>query len=306
MNRKVIALILTLTSAFFISNASNYEVITDSAIKPKTSINFELVQGEINSKNRANLVLKWGTFGYIEPVENVGLDFAYRMDWLNTLNYFMGEEITSPQTEYELGAHYIYKTKHRVFKDRVILSNLIVDQFRRGNTEYTVREIKYLTLDIDHKYTRGFRGGFIGKTSKYYYKVEDVPLGVEGSVQPYLTSSGLYLGFLIQQYRNAILKVEDYGIRSTSDGADWFFDLLVIPFNKFEAPDAHPYVQNYLDNEYKSSPVGFRVGFSYYQVERKLKTRKFGGKSHRIEGGWKPSQGWYAMMSYSTTLFMWK
>lgn len=311
MKKSILTLLVVLSGFLAKAQEIKYEVLYDNPVKPWWSLNFEFVQIDMGINNIDGASFNFGAFGYLEPVNGLGLDYVYRRSWLTAGG--LGSKEYKPNTDLEIGGHYIFASNTRNKKTKIVLSkeysgdtysyNAITNTRTVSRTE----TVKFFQMQAKRMINSGLRAGFISKTGPFGFseKEEDLNVGTIITGNANLTSSGFYFGLLRQYYTNVFVKVEDWGIKYNSIGRDFYVDLLFMPVNTFELAEVEPLALEDVDipfDNLSSSPLGFRVGFSVYQTEAKKRTGKFFGTGGKLEFGIKPYQGIFFNGSWSITL----
>ena len=309
MKKLILGLALLVSSTLLTAQNLNYKKLYDNPVKPWFSLNLELLQLDLNVSNLDAMSFGSGIFGYVEPVNGLGIDYVWRQSWFTAGD--LGFKDYAPNKELEIGAHYILFSKTKQKNTKIVLSReykgstYSYNPTTKTGTRTTTEEIKFINIPANRMINTGLRAGLIRKAGPYGFSEKEEELGIGIIVDGYanLKSTGFYVGLLSQYYTNVFAEVESYGIRYNSIGRDVYFDVLFIPTNNFEIIESDPvFTANFLNENLSDSPFGFRLGFSTYQTEKKTRTGKFFGTGGKLELGMKPYQGFYAMASFSITL----
>ena len=211
--------------------------------------------------------------------------------------------------ELNLGGTYTLLEKNSVKKTRVILNREYAGTYTTTNykgqtVSSRVETITYTVIPAKRYTAIGARGGYYMKRGAFGFGNEASDRGLDTPIdETALTSVGLYAGLFKRSIKNVFIETKDYGVQYNSIGDDISFDLLLVPVNNFsdlnnESADVTEPIKTVLGN----SPIGFRIGWTRYQVEKKSRTgKKFGG-SKSFEVGLKPFQGLFFNAAWAITL----
>ena len=118
-----------------------------------------------------------------------------------------------------------------------------------------------------------------------------------------LTSIGIYAGLTRRSLKNIFVDVDGYGVNFNSIGDDYALDLIFVPVNIFRDLNAdHENVSETIRGQLGNFPIGFRIGWYRYQIEKKTRTGKKFGLSASFETGIKPYQGFFINGGLGLTL----
>ena len=308
---KKLLLTLAICSATLGSKAQqvNYKILNDEPRKPWWSLNLDLFHTEMGINNLDGISFNLGFYGYVDPLENLGLDYSFRRSWLTGgqlgFNEFDGNR------DLEIGGHFtfldkIVKKKTKIVLDREYTGSSYSTNVYGDRVETRSEKVTYLMVPARRRVMTGIRAGLINEKGPYSIddKDEEFPNVIEGKYN--FTSSGIYLGLLRRSYTNVFIEAEGWGVTFNSAAFDIFADLLIMPGADFEELLLNPTDANLTSEQVKEnldgSPLGFRIGFNMYQAAPKKETGKMFGITGRLDVGRRPYQGWYAGGSLAITL----
>ena len=276
------------------SNAGQvkYTVTDQEAPNPWLNLSVDLVQVDMGIDNIDGASFNLGFHGYVDPLDFVGLDYAYRRSVL-TGNF------TGSNSDLEVGGHFFFQDKVVERKTKIILDYEERDDYSEAQTQ---RVISSTTIHVpaERRILRGLRGGMIRKSGPL--GISDVEGVIEGEAN--LTSTGFYVGGIQRTLINVFADVEGYGEQFNSGGRAWSVDVLIYPTHtlaienlKTNGIDAAG-----VEETFDGGSLGFRVMYDLFQIAPKKKTGKLFGMSVRIEAGSKPYQGFYVGGSWGLTI----
>ncbi|MGB3948091.1 MAG: hypothetical protein WBM13_08900 [Bacteroidia bacterium] len=309
MKTKLLVSVLFLSSISFAQESVNYEVIKDEPIEPKISVNLDLFNIDINTKVSRlqvdNISFNIGTFGHVMPLNFVGIDFNIHKAWL-TLGK-IGYKDYPGNLEMNVGGFFFFTDRTTIKqKTRVVLKT------QRGT--YNGKDVTTTTfIEVPAKIQKrfGVRAGLYQKSGPFNFRDFSKDPKDNFAVEPPFeytkySSFGLYGGLMWRRISNIIIKDPKYGQSGTSGATDIYMEAMVIPVNKFTALEQEytgdKNVTSMVHNVGKESPIGFRIGFKKYQVEKKAVTGRKFGRAGIAEFGYRPYIGWFANAGVAITL----
>lgn len=307
MKKKLLfALLLSSGGAF--AQQVNYEVIKDEPIEPRISINLDLFNIDINTKISKlqidNISMNIGTFGHVMPLSFVGVDFNIHKAWLTMGK--IGFKDYPGNLEMNVGGFFFFTDRMTTkLKTRIVLKS------ERGT--YNGKEVTTTTfIEVPAKIQKrfGVRAGLYQKSGPFnfrdYSKTDDLFAPAPAFEYLKYNSVGFYGGLMWRRISNIIIKDPKYGQSGTSGATDIYVEAMVIPVNKFTALEASyagdKNVTAIVKATDKDSPIGFRIGFKKYQVEKKAVTGRKFGRAGIAEFGYRPYIGWFANAGVAITL----
>lgn len=312
MGRYIGVILLVFLSHYFYSQKVNYEVIKDEPFEPKASVNLDIVNIDLNSGTKNiridNISMNIGVFGYVKPIENIGVDFRVHKSWLVAGK--LGFPNYPGNFELSLGSHMMLTNNVKTKNTRVVLSSK-TDRNYSTNTE-TITST-YITMPAKRMLKLGVRGGIYYKSGPFNfgdYKDDDLTIQLPGTFvteETKISSFGIYAGLLARKIRNVIIKDKQFGRSFNSGGVDIYFDALIVPVNNFkDLQDGIAEDDVNVTEEVKSYksvvPIGFRLGYTIYATEKK----EFIGKKFGFAGfgelGYKPYQGVFITAGIGVTI----
>jgi hypothetical protein len=299
---KKLILALTLLTPFFTQAQSiKYETIKDDpSVAPWLSVNVDLFDMEMpfSSLDAAieNMSFNLGVWGHVEvPKLPVGIDYSFRKSWFVVGALF--KENMPGHTEMQLGAHFFLRDNTKTKPLKVSLKVTSNETSRGRSTTET-----YITVNGKLRSQLGLRGGLMYKASGLTIS-EDEPTPSNIELTKY-TSTGLYAGLLNRRTTNLVVDTDRYGLASkTSKATNIYLDALISFSNRFEDignnnADVSTEIKDFLG----SFPIGARIGYQVYQVEKRAVTGKMFGLSARGEAGYRPYYGPYIAGTVGLTI----
>ncbi len=300
---------VALASQAFAQKVS-YKILQDDPqnFHPKLSINLLIGGIEMGVKNIQGTNVYVGAFGHYLLNDRLGLQFnaGYSLLTLGRLGY--PDYPVSKQLN--AGAMYLLSKSVKSKQIKVIL------KIERG-TNRDGREVQtttYLMVPGTRQVYNGVRGGLYYKGGAFgFHEQKNASLDALGFENASLNSMGVYAGLMHRALTNLIIKTDKYDKCMNSLGVDVYLDALIVPVNSFTllntpgfgSTGAFKPDNNITDevNKYiKSSPIGFRIGWSGFQISPKSVTGKKFGMCYNFEGGLLPYQGWFIRGGVGITL----
>jgi hypothetical protein len=309
--KKITLLIASLTLiANTYSQNVNYKILQNDPqnFYPKLNLNLMLGGIEMGIKNIDGTSIYTGAHGFYMLNDRMGAQASFCFPLL-TLGRLGFADYPSAKS-FEAGGLLFLSKNSKMKKIKVIL------KMERGtNTDgREVQTTTYIMVPGTQEVELGFRGGFYSKTGPFGLRQQKITqLEAAGIQNTSLTSVGLYAGVVRRTLNNMLISTDNFGKCMNSLGSDIYADLMIIPYNNFtllKSPDSYSTGSfkkgdNATDeiNKYiKSSPLGFRIGWTGYQIAPKSVTGKRFGMSFNFEGGLMPYQGWFVKGGISITI----
>lgn len=311
--KKIVLMVSVFLSGSGVSLAQNgqvsYEVIKDAPIEPKVSVNLDLFNIDINTKISRlqvdNISFNLGTYGYVMPLNNVGIDFNIHKAWL-TLGKIAFKDYPG-NFETNIGAFLFFTDREKIkSKTKVVLKSSTSSYNGKSVTSTT-----FITVPAKQQSRFGVRAGLFQKSGPFNFRDYsddpkdnfDLPPAFE---HVKYNSVGIYGGLMWRKISNIILNTTQYGKCGTSGGTDYYLEALFIPVTHFSNLDpeytADKNVTSIVKGLGTESPIGFRMGFKKYQVEKKAVTGKKFGRAGMGEFGYRPYIGWFMNAGVAITL----
>ena len=309
MKKQSWILVLSLMMGTVHAQNTSYKILHDKAEKPWLSLNLEILNLGMGISNFDGLYTGLGFYGFIDPIDKAGMEFGFRKSFLTSGQ--LGFREYDGNTDFELGGHYFLLDQIRKKDTKIVLKR------EYGGTSYSTNvsgdrvatrseTVTYIMVPARRRVMTGVRGGLISGSGPYSISDKDdlFPSVIEGNFN--LSNSGVYLGLIRRSLRNVYVDVEEYGINYNSAGFDFFADVLLMPASSLEvlSLDASNALlnANTIDETLDESSLGFRLGFSMYQIAPKKQTGKMFGFAAKGEAGIRPYQGIYIAGGLSITL----
>ncbi len=294
MKTSLLILSVSISMTYFLQAQNiEYKVIYDSPVKPKTSVNIDLLQLDAGFSNTDGTSFNLGSYGHYMPDESIGIDYNLKFSWLA-----FGKSVYSDYPgnfELNLGAFYRLRSENTVKNTKVVVKAKDIIHTTANNESNVSRQYTYITVPANRYKESGVRGGIYRKSGAFNYseyKRDRDYLGDTAEMK--LSSTGIYAGLYMSSIKNVFVETNEYGIQYTSIGDDFYADILLVPFNRFsDLQRAGENVTSYVKENKGAVPLGFRFGWKRYQVEKKERTNKRFGLSYMGETGYKPYQGWF-------------
>lgn len=280
------------------ANAENYKILSNDPPKtPKLSLNTDLFQFELIGKSLAASTSNVSVWGHYEIMdEKLGAQYLLRKSFLA---FGRLEEKNFPgHTEIEMGGYYTLFNSVRSMKTKVMLqreytgttysTNVSGDgTYQRNYTD------TYLLIPSDKKFMALVRGGLYSKS--YGISLNDLIDDFRysnGYEYAKIHSMGIYAGLNLRLLTSIFIDTENYGVQYASIGNDLYFDVLMLPVNNFKKLDGTD-ISDVVKNNLGKNPLGFKVGYRLYQVDKQEKTGKMYGLCATAEAGVRPYSGWF-------------
>ena len=300
MKKVALSILTFICLTYTMGQTINYNVIKNEPIEPNISINLDFFNLDLNTDvqnlRTDNMSFNAGLFGYVKLAGPLEVDFNVHRSWL-VLGKISFQDYPG-HTELNGGINF-WLTKRDVTKDtRVVLKS---DVSRSGNIETT--STTYITVPALHRKRIGLRGGLYSKSGPFNFEAYAGDLDNQDIVETKISSFGIYGGFNFRTITNIIIKDNVYGRSMNSAGRDVYIDAIFAPINRFkDLNNDGDNVSETIRGLRTTSPIGFRLGYKTYQVEKKNFTGKKFGICGIGEFGYKPYQGWFITAGFGVTL----
>ncbi|MFM7024221.1 MAG: hypothetical protein ACKOXB_14705 [Flavobacteriales bacterium] len=273
----------------------NYKVLHDNPdLRPWLSVNLDLLQLDMGVSNIDGTSFNLGAYGFYEPVHRLGVNYNIKFPWL-TFGKIANKNYPS-NFELDLGGYFGLISYEKTKKTQIVLKKEYKGSTYSSSYDNRPTEtVTYIMVPARQKVYIGVRAGLNHKNGPFNYDTyQNDPLYLGDIEETALSSYGIYAGIYKRRLRNVFLDVENYGPRFNSIGDDFFLDVMLFPSNRFsDVNNNNADVSDFVKTNTNASPLGFRVGWMRYQIEKKNRTGKMFGMSGRFEAGYKPYQGWF-------------
>ena len=279
----------------------NTDVVTDNPkIDNWLSVNLDLFDMEVPGSSLEaaiqNVSFNIGTWGHVEvPKLPVGLQYSYRQSWF--VLGAIGNKNMPKHSDIQLGAYFFLSDKTKTKSLKVGLKT----SSKQTATTRTTTDT-YINMDGQQRNQFGVRAGLINKRSGLSLDPENpTPSNIETTKH---SSTGLYAGIINRKTTNLVVNTDRYGLASTASKASNIYVDAIIGFtNSFEDIDNNNAdVTDEIKTHLGGFPIGARIGYQVYQVEKRSVTGKMFGLSTRGELGYRPFYGPYLSASVGITL----
>lgn len=305
MKKSLLLFWCLLTGIFTQAQLVNYstEANNPQDYYPKLNINL-LVSGLDGSyTNFDGMYFYSGIHGQYMINQRLGVQWNANRSWF-TLGR-LGFPDYKPSNDLNAGAVFYLTNSTRTRKVNVVLKS------ENGKTQGST-----VTTSIQVPASRvmqwGLRAGLHRKSVAYGLSDEVYdPLESQGVKHASYKCVALYGGLIKRRLTNVVVNVDGYGRRFNSLGFETYLDAILTVSNKFtlldpdvmgtsfkQGQDISPEVKNLL----KTSPIGFRIGWTGYQIAPKTVTDKKFGASYNFEVGIMPYQGIFVRGGIGLTL----
>jgi len=277
------------------------ELVTDNPnIDNWLSVNVDLFDMEIpgSSLDAAieNLSFNAGVWGHVEvPKLPIGLQYSYRQSWF--VLGAIGNKNMPKHKELQLGASFFLKDNTKSKSLKVGLKSSSSETKTTRTTTQT-----YINKNGKQRNQLGLRAGLLYKASGLTIDTENpTPSNIE-TIE--YKSTGLYAGILNRKTTNLVLNTDRFGLVSTaSKASNIYLDAIIGFSNTFvDIDNANADVSDEIKTHLDGFPIGARLGFQVYQVEKRDITGKMFGLSARGEAGYRPYYGPYLSASVGLTI----
>jgi len=280
-----------------------YKILHDNPdVKPWLNINLDILQLDMGISNIEGFSFNLGSFGFFEPVERIGVYYNVKFPWL-TFGKMANKKYPS-NFDLDLGGYFGLLSYQKTKKTQIILKREYKGSTYSRNTENRPTEtVTFIMVPALQKVYIGARGGIIFKRGPFNYGDYQDDMFYLGPVdETALSSFGFYAGIYKRRLRNVFMDVTGYGTRFNSIGDDFYLDALIYASNRFTDINTNTDVSDFVSNNAGASPIGFRIGWMRYQIEKKARTGKMFGIAGKFEAGYKPYQGWFVNGGIAITL----
>lgn len=282
-----------------LSQQINYTITSNETKKsPMVSINTDLLHLEMMQHDlTAPMSFNVAVWGHVEILPSfIGTQFTLRRSLYNFGR--LEEQNFAPNLEIELGGYLIFS--NRVIKKKTVV---VLDRKETDNWDGTrTTTTKSITIPAEKRRQYLLRGGFYRKSTgnSLEYLEEFKDLNNNSNFVNYKTA-GLYAGIGIRTLTSLFVKTDTYGNQFNSAGRDVYFDLMVLPSNKWEDMSGND-VTDVVTSLTKQSPLGARIGIKLFQIDPKAKTNKTFGMCYMFETGIKPYTGFFLQGGIGLTI----
>lgn len=279
----------------------NYKVTYDNpVIRPVWILNADILDMDVYLENLDGIAFNLGLWGSVEPVDRIGIDYRLRRSWLS-LGALGGN--AAPNFKMELGGYYSILKSVKTKSTRIILK---MDDSRVYGPDVTTvtTTATFITIPAKKQTELILRGGFYHQSGTYSKdepalgKGEEITIGKGDFAK--ISANGFYAGIASRTISNVFINTDKYGSQFNSIAQVIFADI-IITGNNFKDYDFGTDITAQVKAARDVLPVGFRIGFTKYQIEKKKLTGKKFGLSQTYEIGYRPYQGFYAGASLSIT-----
>ena len=284
-----------LMSCSLFAQQTSYRLLHDGAPSPKLNLNLEFFTIDLGTSNIDGGSFNLGATGFFQPVSNLGVQWNVKRS-LWTFGALSHEDAAA-NLDISAGGYFFLNSKEVKKPTKVTLKTEYKGSEYSRNVsgdlvEKRTEEVTFMMVPANRTISNGVRAGYYMKRGPF----ANDNLESEGFDQPLnyfsLTSMGAYVGLTRRSLKNVFVDVDGYGVQYNSIGDDFALDLLIVPVNIFRDLDADKEnVSPIVRDQLGGIPLGFRIGWYRYQIEKRTRTGKRFGMSTSIEAGIKPYQG---------------
>lgn len=283
------------------------QVIEDNPPNPRLNVNLELLNVDMGIKNIDGMSFNVGTFGFFEPVDGLGAQWNIKKSLFTfgkNKNYGVPANLEINGGGYFMAGGKTVKKKTKIVLNKEYKGSEYSRNVHGDWVETRTEEVTSVMIPANRFIQKGFRAGYYmkrGPFSRDDIGFEEVGTIIDGIS---LTSMGVYGGVTARYITNVFINTQDHGVQFNSIGNDFYFDVMFVPVNIFRntAEEGKPVISDAVKSVHGKNPMGFRVGWSRYQVAPKAQTGKTFGISGSFEAGYKPYQGIFFNGSLGLTL----
>lgn len=303
-----------LLSINVLSQNVDYKVEYDNPQEPKLLLNLSLIDIDMNSgiKNirTDNISINAGIWGYYKIFDQLEAEIDLKKSYLTAGR--IGFKDYPGNFETSLGANLFFKSTTKINpKTRVVLKSETNRDYGRNQDVTTTT---FITIPAKRKVSLALRGGLYQKYGPFNYGdyAEDDNVLIPPFEETSISSLGIYAGLLRRSITNIAIRDDKYGKSINSGGTDLIFDVLFVPVNTWkslrdavaaeEGENVTQQVKDFDGPGGSNSPIGFRLGYKTFQVEKKKVTGKKFGISGTFYIGYKPYQGWFVQGGFGITI----
>lgn len=309
MKKLLFSLILSGWSVLAFGQEINYKITYDNPdFQPFLNLNVSYFDVDVPVSSIDAINFNAGVWGFFEPIKGLGADFRFRRSYLTMAQ--LGYESPPAFSNFELGGYFRIGGYLKKKSTPVVLDVEWDADGDRFNDEQ-VFQIKSIPVMALNKRDYLLRAGFYHLGSPISVDdvtdANDVDIFADGIGRA--SVNGLYAGIAMRTFRNVFIDTDKFKDQFTSMGRTLYFDA-IFAGTSISDPYEDPTTGLSFDEEAAkdaigSLPLGFRVGLSTYQIEKKARTGKKFGMSTNYEAGYRPYIGWYISGGLGFTLVKW-
>lgn len=298
MKKLVITFIIITFYGALLAQNVQYQILSNTPPQSsKLNLNLELVQIEVIPKALDASSMNIGLWGHYEIIPRT---LAAQLMVRRSIFAFgrLGEKQFPPHLQIEVGAFFHLKNFTKESRTKVSLKkeysgNTYSTNFRGESTySYTTTET-YIMVPSKKNKSIMLRGGLYLKNNGVNLRFVNDDWVLLGNPEfAKLSSAGLYLGVNLRTLTSIFIDSEQYGVQFNSIGKDLYFDITILPVNKFTDLQGNNITKNVQDF-IKGGPIGFKVGYKLFQIDPKMATGKRFGLTGTFELGARPYTGFF-------------
>jgi len=304
MKKNILLLLIMLLARHLSAQDVHYTIaLDDPEIRSKFNLNLELFHMDFSAGMFDVTSFNVGLWGHYEITKNhLQAEWILHKSWF-TFGRFIDKRLPS-NLEANGGVNFFLTSAIRQRKIKMVMK--VEDKGMHYNSSkgayYNIEEVTYTMVPGKVHKNFGVRGGIYSKTNPYIIDFEKVyPNGLGDDFAGKMSSSGIYIGGIINRTVNIYVKTEEYGNHYSSGSDNFYADILILPIASLTPLDSSSNEESVLKAKLGSS-LGFRMGWKSYQVAPKKLTGKKFGLSGNFEIGKKPYLGIYVSVGLGITL----
>lgn len=303
MKKIYLICLFSLTSAGLFAQQVNFTVKRDNPdFIPFWNLNLSYLDIDVPFSTVDAIALNGGIWGNFEPVNGLGVDYRFRRSYLSMGS--LGYDDHTHFSNFEIGAYWKFGGGTKTRETKVVLDADQYDDYINNERVYTAT---FITIPAKNRRDYLLRGGFYHLASPI--NTEDIqdqggnPLFTEDIGRASL--NGLYAGIAMRSITNVFVETDTYGYQFNSLARLLYLDALFVGTSINDPWAAAANVSDAAKDDIGSLPLGFRIGYSGFQIEKKQWTDKKFGMSYNFEAGYRPYIGWYVSGGLGLTLVKW-
>lgn len=308
MKNLLFSLILSGWSVLAFGQEINYKITYDNPdFQPFLNLNVSYFDVDVPVSSIDAINFNAGVWGFFEPIKGLGADFRFRRSYLTMAQL----AYNSPPSfsNFELGGYFRIGGYLKKKPTAVVLDvEWDTDQWDGPKRTFAMKSMAIQALNKrDYLVRAGFYHVGSPLSTDEVTDANDQNIFADGLGQA--SVNGLYAGIAMRTFKNVFIETEQFGDQGTSMGRTLYFDA-IFAGTTISDPYEDPSTGLSFDEEAAkeaigSLPLGFRVGLSTYQIEKKARTGKKFGMSTNYEAGYRPYIGWYISGGLGFTLVKW-
>lgn len=284
MKKIVLLFALVITCANLRSqNNVQYKVLEDNPLRAcNFAMGIELAQMDFGFKNIDGWAFSTGVWGFADYKHRFGADYILRYGYGTLGKLFRDKENLKAHRQIEIGGYLNFKRGLVNRNNKVVLK---MDKTTTATHEVTTTT--FIMVPSTQYVTAGIRAGFMDYGGCLTMSEAGEAIGGPDVVNYNVV--GIYAGLFREKLKCLMISTDAYGKKGASLHTRFYIDAIIAPVSSVK----------YKDIDYKSSfstsPVGARMGVSWYPVLTRKEARP--DYPNRLlfqtEAGYRPYDGIY-------------